>query len=376
MAQIAVTILDPSDNRSAQLIDTQLLVRDVIPRIVAQLKLPERANYQLLRLGDESALPVEKSLAECGIPAGAELQLRPVRNQLLKAILDKLYDEAKGYVEDQAWELAKGKLEELFRLDPAYPDPLGLSKATAAGMVGLRSGARTDQFAQHSKPAPAQSTLKPPPMRSTAVGRTPLTTTAKAVPVASTSSAKSGAYQLSSATAKGSGLGCGSIVLILVGLVVAGTVALASAFFFLPNLFNSLAARAGITVPSTVVLGTGDVQVTLRWQGEADLDLHVTDPNGEEIWFASPRATSGGILDVDANGECEGIAQPVENVYWPTGEAPRGTYEVHVLYFQACDNTDPVNYEVTITEDGEVVDTIRAQMTVENEEHPVTNFDY
>src|SRR3954463_5734705 len=117
MAQIAVTILDPSNKRSAHLVEARLPVRDVIPPIVSQLRLPEQATYQLLPLGNESALPAEKSLAEIGVPAGAELQIKPVRNQILKAILEKLYDEAKAYVEDQAWDLAKAKLESLFTLD-------------------------------------------------------------------------------------------------------------------------------------------------------------------------------------------------------------------------------------------------------------------
>src|SRR5690606_2935905 len=42
-------------------------------------------------------------------------------------------------------------------------------------------------------------------------------------------------------------------------------------------------------------LGTGDVQITLRWESDADLDLHVTEPNGTEIWYADkgPTATGG-----------------------------------------------------------------------------------
>src|SRR5205085_2107616 len=41
-------------------------------------------------------------------------------------------------------------------------------------------------------------------------------------------------------------------------------------------------------------LGTGDVQVTLRWSGTSDLDLHVTDPAGAEINFSTPTSPRGG----------------------------------------------------------------------------------
>lgn len=54
----------------------------------------------------------------------------------------------------------------------------------------------------------------------------------------------------------------------------------------------------------TVVLGTGDVQVTLRWVGTNDLDLHVTDPAGETIYFGNRSSGSDGQLDVDSNAGC------------------------------------------------------------------------
>jgi hypothetical protein len=103
------------------------------------------------------------------------------------------------------------------------------------------------------------------------------------------------------------------------------------------------------------VLGTGDVQVTLRWDNSADLDLHVVDPGGEEIYFGVPTSTSGGQLDVDANGDCSGDP-PVENVYWPTGGAPGGTYWVSVVYYGSCDSSGTANYEVTTRINGQVVD--------------------
>jgi len=68
-------------------------------------------------------------------------------------------------------------------------------------------------------------------------------------------------------------------------------------------------------------LGTGDVQVTLRWNTPVDLDLHVIDPLGEEIYFRYTFSPSGGTLDVDANAGCTNDT-PVENVFWPTGGAP------------------------------------------------------
>lgn len=81
-------------------------------------------------------------------------------------------------------------------------------------------------------------------------------------------------------------------------------------------------------------LGTGDVQVTLRWSSSADIDLHVFEPDGTEIWFSEPGPTAtGGRLDVDSNVGCEQEAS-VENVFWPDGEMPLGGYRVVVTGYE------------------------------------------
>lgn len=81
-------------------------------------------------------------------------------------------------------------------------------------------------------------------------------------------------------------------------------------------------------------LGTGDVQITLRWSSRADVDLHVFEPDGTEIWFSDPGPTaSGGRLDVDSNVGCEQEAS-VENVFWPDGQMPLGGYRVVVTGYE------------------------------------------
>ena len=50
-----------------------------------------------------------------------------------------------------------------------------------------------------------------------------------------------------------------------------------------------------------IVLQTGDVQVTLRWNTTDDLDLWVTDPFGDRVYYGNSQVASGGQLDVDAN---------------------------------------------------------------------------
>ncbi|RLD86177.1 MAG: hypothetical protein DRJ07_01440 [Bacteroidetes bacterium] len=74
--------------------------------------------------------------------------------------------------------------------------------------------------------------------------------------------------------------------------------------------------------------GYGDVQITLTWDNGADLDLHVVDPNGEEIWWNHKYSATNGTLDID---DVDGYGP--ENIFWPQLEAPNGTYQVYVHHY-------------------------------------------
>lgn len=120
--------------------------------------------------------------------------------------------------------------------------------------------------------------------------------------------------------------------------------------------------------PDTTPLGTGDVQVTLRWGGGVDLDLHVIDPSGTEIDFSSRTSPSGGQLDTDAQSGC---GTCVENIFWPTGGAPTGEYQVFVVNFTG----DPVTrYTLDITVGGEVIDSQSGSVGGGSPQSPTTTF--
>ncbi|EOR93098.1 periplasmic copper-binding protein [Arcticibacter svalbardensis MN12-7] len=72
----------------------------------------------------------------------------------------------------------------------------------------------------------------------------------------------------------------------------------------------------------------GVIQIGLSWNTDnTDIDLHVVDPNGEEIYYHHPTSQSGGYLDRD---DVDGFGP--ENIYW-TENIPDGTYSVSVVYF-------------------------------------------
>jgi hypothetical protein len=101
---------------------------------------------------------------------------------------------------------------------------------------------------------------------------------------------------------------------------------------------------------------SGDVQVSLMWSNRNDLDLHVVDPAGEEISFKSKRSRSGGWLDVDMNANPRrGLSsQPVENVFWPAGGAPLGSYRIFVNHYGNHGGRDPTDFIVGVLVGGNV----------------------
>jgi hypothetical protein len=126
---------------------------------------------------------------------------------------------------------------------------------------------------------------------------------------------------------------------------------------------------------STEGLGTGDVQVTLRWTSTVDLDLSVTDPNGAVVSYSVPTIASGGRLDRDANFPCgSATVSPVENVFWPPHGAPPGPYRATVLYQTACATAGTQAYELIVRIDGQVVEQVRS--TIEPGQELTIEFTY
>lgn len=95
----------------------------------------------------------------------------------------------------------------------------------------------------------------------------------------------------------------------------------------------------------------GDIKITLLWDFPGDVDLHVTQPNGVELWYQNMRDRStGGELDVDNRRGGRGSA---ENIYWRN--PPEGRYTVDVVMYSlndAAPQGGPV--KVVIKENGRV----------------------
>lgn len=99
-----------------------------------------------------------------------------------------------------------------------------------------------------------------------------------------------------------------------------------------------------------VVGFTSDVQVSVSWDAPTDVDLHVVEPSGNEIYYGNATSATGGQLDVDSNPACSIDGRQIENIRWASG-APVGTYTVRVDYWDSC-GVAQTNYLVTVKNGG------------------------
>jgi hypothetical protein len=103
---------------------------------------------------------------------------------------------------------------------------------------------------------------------------------------------------------------------------------------------------------------SSDVQVSLMWNNYNDLDLHVVCPSGERIHGGNRKSSCNGHLDVDANVRPDS-RKPIENVVWPEGEAPAGTYQVFVHYYKKHKkrrSKDPTKFQVIANAYGDLLE--------------------
>lgn len=104
--------------------------------------------------------------------------------------------------------------------------------------------------------------------------------------------------------------------------------------------------------PIFISVGSGEVQVSLTFFPDQDLDLHLVEPTGEEIYYGYRSSTAGGKLDLDANAACGPRGQYNENITYTGVTPPSGEYIVRVNFWESCTG-DGAEYRVLINVRGE-----------------------
>jgi hypothetical protein len=112
----------------------------------------------------------------------------------------------------------------------------------------------------------------------------------------------------------------------------------------------------------------GALVVSLGWDTEADLDLHLVIPGGVEVWAGNinsyrvpPPGTpgdaaawrGGGILDFDSNAGCVIDGRRQENIVWQSPPPP-GRYLVRVDTASLC-GAAAARWTVEVTRDGAAI---------------------
>lgn len=127
----------------------------------------------------------------------------------------------------------------------------------------------------------------------------------------------------------------------------------------------------------------GHLVVTLSWSNRADLDLHVVDPNGVDIFARNlssyeppppgkpePPGTThdGGVLDFDSNAQCVPDGRMAEDVVW-VDPPPKGHYIVRVDTTDLCGEID-APWKVEARLEGVVVASASGTGTVDDTRFP------
>ncbi len=121
---------------------------------------------------------------------------------------------------------------------------------------------------------------------------------------------------------------------------------------------DGIVSEYSIITVSLVQVGTGKLQVSLSWDQANDVDLHLIEPNGFEIYYGDATSSNGGILDLDSNAACSIDNVNNENItYSDTSVVEAGEYIVNIDLWSNCAIPDNTSYYVTAYYEGALLST-------------------
>jgi len=96
----------------------------------------------------------------------------------------------------------------------------------------------------------------------------------------------------------------------------------------------------------------GALEVVLAFAPDVDLDLYVTDPLQETVYFANSPSRAGGRLEADVGCAGRGREPRAETVRF--AEPPPGRYRVSVDHPRSCGRARAAGYAVAVRHGGRV----------------------
>lgn len=126
--------------------------------------------------------------------------------------------------------------------------------------------------------------------------------------------------------------------------------------------------------------GRGSLKINLKWNTTDDLDLHVIDPSGFEIYYKNKEHICEGVLgklDIDANAGSPFTMTPQENIFWEEGRnAPIGRYKVQVVLFNRRGGVSQVPFTVTVYPDKGEAKTFTGKIGDVKKPQHIVEFEY
>lgn len=116
---------------------------------------------------------------------------------------------------------------------------------------------------------------------------------------------------------------------------------------------NNEVSQSVIAELNVMSVGTGTLQVSLSFDNDKDVDLHLIEPNDDHIYYGNMMSSNGGELDLDSNPACSIDGINNENItYSEEAQLDAGTYYVYVDMYSNCDPSIATNYVASVHLDG------------------------
>jgi hypothetical protein len=134
------------------------------------------------------------------------------------------------------------------------------------------------------------------------------------------------------------------------------------------------ACRAPLVSPPSIPSAEGPgLHVSLAWDAPVDLDLYVTDPSWETVYFANTPSRAGGRLERDTRCDTLKLAPPqIESVRFALPEP--GHYRVGVDFIDDCGKgVDRASFRIVVDLEGR---RLEATNTVQHERFQAIAFEF